>query len=934
LRRVSSQTIIGRDAQLCLLDDVLAAATAGDPRIIVLAGEAGVGKTRLIGELEARARGRGFLVLHGESVEFGGEAFPYAPLVAALRDVPGDLVQALDADDRDILATLLPRLGSGEPRFSSSYGQGRLSELVLHLLGELACEPLLMVLEDVHWADRSSRDFLAFLARNLRAERIAVAVTYRTGEVPPEHPLRRLLAELVRRPVLTLVEVAPLTQADVVRQLEAIAGRPVRAPLAAELHERSGGNPFFVEELFAAGADDVPATLADAVRVRVGRRSAPAQRLLAVLAAAGGRADHAVLEALLPDSGPALREARDAGLLTADDGGAALRHGLIGEVVYATLVPAERRELHAALAAALAAEAAPAAQLAYQWQQAGAHDDALAASVAAGLEAARLYAFAEARTHFERALELWDVAGVRVMDHVELLSRAAQAARYAGDRERAVVLGQRALAEVDEKAEPVHAARLYERLGEYASWDDLAALERYEHALGLLPPTASGERARLLAAQGHALMGLRRWEEARVCCEAALAASDAEPAAAAGLTLGLVLAFIGDAAAGEERLREALATAERLGAGELAARAYVHLGELLRLGGAHAEALDAMVTGERLAARLGMRGTFGHFMYVNAADDLVRLGRWDEAAQRLDEAQRLDLGITAGAMCHATAGHLDALRGDVERSRAHLQRADALAGEGLPGEFVAPISAAWATLALVEGEPERARRRVAEGLAALGEDKDPLYTPALYALGVRAGDERLLSDLDGLLGRSAPVPDALAHRATAYAECGSDPRRWEAAATLWEELSEPYPAAYARLRQAEALLAARGDRGVATALLTASGATADELGAAPLRREVEALARRARLRLEVAEERPAPDDGRLFTRREAEVLKLLAEGLTNRQIAERLFISEKTVGSHVAHIFEKLGVHSRVGAAGRAQALGIFNPRRVDQAHT
>ena len=921
MRRVSSQIIIGRDEELRLLDDALGAATGGQPRMVALAGEAGVGKTRLADELAARARERGFTVLHGECVEFGGEEFAYAPLVAALRDVPDAWAQVL---------------GHDEHATSPRHAQGRLCERVLQLFGRLAEDaPLLLVLEDVHWADRSSRDLVAFLARNLRRERIAVVLTYRTGELPQRHPMRRLLTELVRRPLFTLVEVSPLTRGEVARQVEAIAGGPVATALTARLHERSGGNPFFVEELFAAGLEHVPATLADAVLMRADRLSEPAQRLLAAVAAAGGRGDHDVLAAVTDGQAAAagLREAVDAGLLVADDGAAALRHGLIGEVVYATLVPPERRALHCALATALAAAGAPAAQLAYQWHEAGAHDDALAASVDAGLDATRVYAFAEAWTHFERALELWDVAAVHPIDRVELLSRTAQAARYAGDRERAVTFGRQALAELDHGVEPVRAARLYERLGEYASWDDRAALDSYEQALALLPPGPTPERARLLAAQGHALMGLRRWEEARDRCEAALAIGDDVQAAAAGLTLGLVLAFLGDAAGGEARLREALSSATALGAAELAARAYVHLGELLRLRGAHADALVTMVEGERFAVRLGMRGSFGNFMFVNGAGDLLRLGRWDEAAERVAAAERLDLGTTAGAMHHATAGHLHALRGEPAAARTHLEHAAALAAEGLPGEFVIPIRCAQATLALVEHRPEDARRLAGE---PLGDERDPLYAPALYALGIRAEAEmptpdaaradRLLADLDGLLEHSAPVPDAIAHRATAYAERDrSDAGRWRAAAALWDELAEPYPAAYARLRQAEALLAARGDRAEAAGLLTAARAGASALEARPLREDVEALARRARLSLGVGEQRAAPTDATLLTRREIEVLRLLADGLTNRQIAERLFISEKTVGTHVAHVFEKLDVHSRVGAAGRAQALGVLS---------
>jgi DNA-binding CsgD family transcriptional regulator len=879
--RVSSQTIVGRAGPLRQLDDALAAT----PEIVFVTGEAGVGKTRLVQELERRARESGFLVLHGESIEFGGESFPFAPLAAALRDTSE-------------LAELLPAGASGQ------YGKARLCELVLDLLGGLG--PVLLVLEDVHWADRSTRDFLAFAGRRLRDEQLVVVATYRTGELPPDHPLRRLLTEMTRRPIVTRLDLSPLDRDAVALQLEAIAGGPVPDRLADDLYARSGGNPFFVEELFAARGDDsVPTTASDTVLARVQRLSPPARRLLTVLAAAGGPVGHAVLEPSVPELGPALREARDAGLLVGD---VALRHGLIGEVVYGSLVAGERAELHRGLAEALAATGASAARLADQWHRAGDRRAALAASLAAADEAEAVYAYPEARVHLERALELSE-------DRVELLARAAQAARFDGDRDRALELAREALDLLEDA--PAREARLCERLGEYESFDDHAALAWYERALGLLPPGPRPERARLLAAQGHALMGLRRWEEARVCCEAALEQGHDT----AGLTLGLVLAFLGDIEAGERAVRQALAAAE----GEDAARAYVHLGELLRLAGRHAAALDAMVAGERVAARLGMRGTFGHFMFVNGADDLLRLGRWDEAEARLQEAARLDLGVTAGAMYHATAGHLHALRGEAAAARQHLEAALELAREGLPGEFVVPIRSAWAALALAEGDPDEATRQVDAAFATVGDEREPLYTPALHWLGVRAAvdsglpGDALLADLDELLAHGAPSPDAIAHRATAAAELRREPELWQQAVDAWDRLAEPYPAAYARFRAAEALLAAGRREGVAP-LLRAANATAVELGAHPLREQVQALARRARLRLGP---RTEPDES-LLTRRETDVLRLLADGLTNRQIAERLFISEKTVGTHVAHIFAKLDVHTRVEAASRAQALGVF----------
>ena len=531
------------------------------------------------------------------------------------------------------------------------------------------------------------------------------------------------------------------------------------------------------------------------------------QQLVTVVAAAGGRIPTRCSSSYPEEaeSAPccALRWTAACCCASRETGERRLRHGLVGEVIYGTLVPAERVALHRQIANALAATGAPAAELADQWHRAGAREEALVASVTAGLEASRAHAFTEAHVHLERALELWDTGAsapdALPVDRVELLSRAAQAARFSGDVERAITLGRMALDSLDHMAEPVRAAVLYERLGEHHFWDDTAALACYGEALALLPPDASSERGRLLAAEGRALMGLRRWGEARRRCEAAIAAAgtagDVAQTVRARITLGLVLAYLGEPATGERHLRQALEAAESLDAGEDTVRAHVHLGELLRLCGQHAAAFDVALAGERAAARLGMRASFGRFLYVNAADDLLRLGRWTEAQQRLAQAARMDLGMTTAALHLAIAGHLHALRGEYEAARAHLEQALALAERGLPAEFVTPIRGAWAALSLSDRDPEAARRHVDAALESIGTEKDAFYTPQLHWLGVRAeadiaerarGPHRdvqiaaarsradeLLADLEDVLAPSASgdvPPHGLAHRALARAE--------------------------------------------------------------------------------------------------------------------------------------------------------------------
>ena len=335
--------------------------------------------------------------------------------------------------------------------------------------------------------------------------------------------------------------------------------------------------------------------------------------------------------------------------------------------------------------------------------------------------------------------------------------------------------------------------------------------------------------------------------------------------------------------------------------------------------GNHAGALAAMEDGERVAARLGLRGSFGHFMYVNGAADLLRLGAgtsprrgWTRPRGCRSRAPRPRCGARWPASCMRCAATSPAhapssMRRSTPSSRASSSRRSPRRGR----------RSRW----------RRARRRPRPptSTAGLAEVQDPFYTPPLYSLALRADPDAddLLARFDALLNHAPP--GALAHRALGRRRARALRRSALAGRRRgFERLAEPYPAAYARWREAEARLAAGGDRAAALRALGTAFATATQLGAAPLVSEIEALARRARLRLDDAPPAPAPTDHAGLTTRELEVLELLADGLTNRAIAERLFVSQKTVGAHVAHIYDKLGVHSRVEAAGHARRLGLL----------
>jgi len=374
----TSPAFIGRATELGRLLAMLERAGRGRPAVALVAGDAGVGKTRLLAELAGRAEGRGVRVLVGGCMEVGDLGLPYVPFVDAFRDLgsrPGEaelaapLVAAVPA-----LGKLLPRAGedpaSTAPGSSDGFEQVQLLDSVLTLLVRLSdLAPLLLVIEDLHWADRSTRDLLAFLVRTLRSGRIALVASYRSDELHRRHPLRPLLAELVRVPDLERVELSAFNRAELTEYLEVLVGGQVSSAAIDRILRRSEGNAFFAEELVAAGAVRaevlLPEALADVLLGRVEALSELAREVLKVAAVAGRRVGHSLLVAAAalpePKLEQGLREAIAAQLLVTDPVNESyrFRHALLQEVVYGDLLPGERTRLHATYARVLADRVRP-----------------------------------------------------------------------------------------------------------------------------------------------------------------------------------------------------------------------------------------------------------------------------------------------------------------------------------------------------------------------------------------------------------------------------------------------------------------------------------------------------------------------------------------------------------------------------------------------
>jgi DNA-binding CsgD family transcriptional regulator len=982
--RVTSSRLIGRTAELAELEAALADAAAGRPSLAFLAGESGVGKSRLLAEFERRACEQGALVLAGDCVDLGESELPYVPLVAALRPLARSGDAALTEEVRAAVAPLLPGLGPAAAQPANEglapATQSRLFEGLLSLLDALGAErPVLLLIEDLHWADRSTRAALAFLARSLDAEHALVVCSYRPDELHRRHPLRPLLAEVERAARARRITIDPLTRDELADQLTDILGAPPEADLLERLWTRSGGNPLYCEELLAAGLDGrgaAPDTLRDALMLRVEQLSEPAQELLR-LVAVGQRVDHPLLagtsgldERTLRDS---LREAIDTHILVADDDGRyRYRHALLREVVEDDLLPGERASLHLTLARALEARvddragAVLTAAVAHHFAAAGEQPAALEWSVRAAQASHRVYAHGEERALLERALELWDRvpdAEARAgADRVELLSRAGEAAGALGHPGRQLALFESALNVLGPGADPVREAQLLVSVARAQRSlnrpkTSIATLERALELIEGSEQASDEARAKLLAglARGRMLDG--RFgdgvETARKALDATIAAGMRSVEGHARNTLGFCLAMTGEVEAGAEQLREAIRIARELDSLPDLGDAYVNYSDMLHVLGRSDEARAVATEGREAIA--GRRPIAMMWLDCQLAEFAYDVGEWELSEASLPDPQRWT-GSHTRVNLGLRKAYLAMGRGRHEAARGVLTELEEMAADSSEPQFVGPVGVLGAELRRREGDLDGARAVIDRGLDRMEFcTDDAARVAAVAAAGVTVeadaaqrardlGDEEAeslaLRRVDDLLARVAaaatrtrPVECALLLAARAEAGRGGgrpDAAAFERAAQAWDELSRPEPAATMRWREAEAYIAA-GDREDATQAALAADEIAIRLGAGWLRGEVEGLAARARLALDAEPAEPEPaeeeDDGFGLTSRERQVLALVAEGATNREIGAQLYMAEKTASVHVSRILSKLNVRSRTEAAAVAHRHRLSDGR-------
>ncbi len=978
---------------MAVLDAAFARARQGGPSAVLLGGEAGVGKSRLVGEFGQAAAAAGARVLTGGCLELGTDGLAFAPFTAVLRQLVHEMgvdavASLLPGRTTRGLARLLPELGEPDAGGEPGEARARLFEEVLTALDHLtAHSPVVLVIEDAHWADQSSRDLLTFLIGNQRTiSGLLIVVTFRSDELHRTHPLRPMLAALDRITWVERVELPRLTWNDTSELATRILGGEPRPGLVDALYHRTEGNPLFVEALLSCDGElsaELPESLRDLLLDTVRRLPEATQEVLRIASAGAETTGHALLAAVtgLDDDAltAALRPAVTANVLYVRADGYGFRHELIGESVHSDLLPGEHGRLHSRFADAIDADHSlvppgrAAIEMAHHWYLAHDITWALIGAWQAAAQAERAVAPAERLSLLARVLDLWDQvpdAAERIgADHVRVLEEATNAAHDAAEYERGIALATSALKELDPATEPVRAAMLLQARGQFKmNLGRPGFPEDYAAALRIVPAGVPTARIPILLSAAHCLpeASLERGYAEEALALARQIGDEANEANAL-LTLAIFNAGAGQqSGTGDDPLQliaQARAIAERAGAHGVLVKAAINESHLLEGAGEHERAVEA--------ARRGTANPDGQYLArasrtllaVNEVEPLLALGRWDEAIAVVEGARDFQLASQPmhRAMLRVVKGRIALARGKVDGAEEALAAAGALRRGSLDeDQYKLPFGALEILLRLAVAGPAAA---IATASQVIDDYEVPGGSPRYAWPVVVAGavaclsaaeqvwvthDERLRADAAAFAGRLRTVAEKLetfgqaqeanrltfaaadAHVAHLLTASPSGPdaellAAWDRAAAAWAAVSEPYPQAQVLLHAAETALAC-GDRAGAAVRLQRAAELAAELAAVPLSQQIAILARRARIAIPGP---GAPDTGggdAGLTGRERDVLRLVAAGRSNREIAAELFISPKTASVHVSNIMGKLGATSRGEAAAKAYALRLFEP--------
>lgn len=932
--------MIGRQTELAQLQHLWRrASTSGQAQWALVGGDAGLGKTTLLDSLVADL-GEAGVVLRGNCLPLGGEGFPYAPIVGWLRSLirtyGSDVVQDWAGTGWDTLGILLP--GVGPTGGDGDLERLRLSEAVSVVLEQASrVAPLLIMVEDLHWADTTTGQLIRFLTSSLADAPLLLVGTWRTDEMHRRHPMRSWLTEMGRLAEVSRLELEPLDQREAVDLVRRTA--PIDVPVAtlAAIIDRAEGIPYFLSELALTAGDgpQLPWTLRDALTARVHGLGEDLQRVLRLATGAGTRVDHGMLAAIVqtPDSGidddrldELLREAIDAALLAPDDeGGYVFRHALLAEAIAEDQLPGEQRRMHARYAALLAEHP--------EWDHGGQRARHLLTSgpvseaFVAAIEAARSPALAQAESlaMLTHALDLWDqvpdaakVAG----SHHALLAETALQANLFGDMERGLTYIDASIAEG--RAAGASAAELSERFtlrGRLLSnLLRTGALESMQQAVDLTDPQAP-DVARLRALDGLATVQMLEGEfaAAEQSAAEALAISDlvgAESLRRSALnTYAICRVTFGHEEEGLDLMRQARSPDEDL----IDLRYFINHSNELDVIGRFQESAEVAFAGLEQSRRAGREWGFATMLIGNAIWPLLQLGRLDEA-ERLIARPRPFGAVSGSHQLHLqlVEALVPAWHGRQEETIDALQSLVPQTA-GTQRQYRMQYAHVMALVQLWAGHPEAVADLVApiwaEPVRHKGELVRELAHLAAWA-GRELGDPSLTDDAWRAVSQAWPASTAERWDTLIEAETLNTISGWEAAAAT---ATGPGIPVWIRPHvdvQLIGLLLEAGDRSTAADHLTEALARVEHLALVPYVERLSDLRTRAGLA-------PRTRSPGLLTRRESEVLALVAAGRSNRQVAEELFISTKTASVHVTNILAKLQVHSRGEAAAVGRQRGL-----------